>query len=150
MLDSAAMAVEVVLVPPEECLPVRCEVLRPGLPEEQSVYAEDSDERSTHYAVKKGKQTLGVISLLHDQRGGVGSEMWRIRGLAVREEHRKQGHGGKLIEMAKAIAGRRGGGVWANVRTTAQDFYAAHGFVPEGEVFDLPGIGPHVVMTWRP
>ena len=27
---------------------------------------------------------------------------------------------------------------------------AAHGFLAHGEEYELPGIGPHVLMTWRP
>ncbi len=141
---------ELVLLEAKDCLPLRQEVLRPGLPPEESVYPQDADERSTHYGVRQRKKTLGVISMLHDPRGDIGSEMWRIRGMAVLPDHQRQGHGSTLLKTIQAIVTKRGGGLWANVRTGVADYYAQHGFQAEGEEFELPGIGPHVVMTWHP
>jgi predicted GNAT family N-acyltransferase len=37
--------------------------------------------------------------------------------------------------------------VWCNARTPAVGLYAREGFAIEGEEFELPEIGPHVVMT---
>jgi len=145
----SAMA-ELVLVKAEDCLPLRQSVLRPGLPEKESVYPNDNNDRSTHYAMRHRKQTLGVISMLHEPRGDVGSEMYRIRGLAVLPEHQRQGLGTTLLKTIQTIATKRGGGLWANVRESAVPFYARAGFVAEGEEFDLKGIGAHRLMTWRP
>jgi hypothetical protein len=37
--------------------------------------------------------------------------------------------------------------VWCNARTPARGFYERAGFAVEGEEFELPEIGPHVLMT---
>lgn len=141
---------ELVLLKAEDCIPLRREVLRPGRPAKESSYPQDENERSTHYGIRQRNKTLAVISMLHDPRGEIGSEMWRIRGMAVLPEHQRKGHGAMLLKTIQAIVTKRGGGLWANVRTGVAPFYAAHGFSAEGEEFDLKGIGPHVVMTWRP
>jgi GNAT superfamily N-acetyltransferase len=141
---------ELVLLKAEDCVPLRREVLRPRRPKKESLYPQDDDDRSTHYGVRQRDKTLGVISMLHDQRGGIGSEMWRIRGMAVLADEQRKGYGGMLLKTIQAIATKRGGGLWANVRTGVVEYYRSHGFSEEGDVFDLKGIGPHVVMTWRP
>lgn len=145
---------ELVLVSGEECLPLRREVLRPGQPPENSVYPEDSDPRALHAAVRledKG-QLVAVGTLLPDalDKDDATSEVWRIRGMAVDPDLRRQGYGAQVLKMLQAVVKARGGGVWANVRSPAVAFYAAHGFGEQSDEFELPGIGPHVLMTWRP
>jgi GNAT superfamily N-acetyltransferase len=141
---------ELVLSKAEECRPLRRAVLRPHQGPEACVYEGDDDTRTLHLLAKEGKQVLGVISVYHDPRGEVGSEVWRIRGLAVDPEHRGQGLGRMLLAAVQAVVEKRGGGLWANVREGAVDFYAAHGFERQGGPFEVPDLGPHLVMTWRP
>jgi len=154
---------ELILVTPEECRPLRLAVLHPGAAATAALYPNDDDERSTHYCMKKGKQVLACISLLHEPLGEIGSEMWRVRGLAVRPEQQRSGLGSTLLETAKAIAGKRGGGAWALVDAAAAPFFEAHGFRQQaglpGAALDAPGAsavrsGPprrddERLMTWR-
>ena len=51
---------------------------------------------------------------------------------------------GACLDHARSRGGER---VWCNARVTAEGFYLRAGFEPEGARFDLPGIGPHVVMA---
>jgi ribosomal protein S18 acetylase RimI-like enzyme len=51
---------------------------------------------------------------------------------------------GACVEHARAHGGRR---VWCNARTPARGFYERAGFAAEGEEFELPGIGPHYLMS---
>ncbi len=44
------------------------------------------------------------------------------------------------------VTSQGGGELWANARLPAVDFYARAGFEVVSEQFDIPGIGPHVVM----
>ena len=48
-----------------------------------------------------------------------------------------------LLEHARA---HRATSVWASVRTPAQGLYERAGFSVESEVYDVPPIGPHVMM----
>ncbi len=141
---------ELTLLKAADCIPLRQSVLRPDRPGSENHYPQDDDERSAHYGIRHRKKTLAVASMLHDPRGDVGSEMWRIRGMAVLPDEQRKGYGAMLLKTLQAIVAKRGGGAWANVRTTAADFYGKHGFRQEGDVFDIEGIGPHVLMTWRP
>jgi hypothetical protein len=50
----------------------------------------------------------------------------------------------------QAVAQQRGGGLWMTARVGVRPFYERFGCKAEGEVFDLPGGGPHVLMTWQP
>jgi predicted GNAT family N-acyltransferase len=73
---------------------------------------------------------------------------WRIRGMATSVAGRGVGAGGMVL-LALLTHVREAGGLraWCNARTPARGFYARYGFVAEGAVFDLPPIGPHVVMA---
>lgn len=145
----AGMA-ELVLITAKECVPLRQEVLHPGRPVEESIYPHDEDERSTHYGICQRGKTLGVISMLHEPRGEIGEEMWRLRGMAVLPDQQRKGYGSMLMKTIQAIVGKRGSGLWAPVRTDVVDYCQGHGFVEQGDAFDLEGLGPHVLMTWRP
>ena len=76
-----------------------------------------------------------------------GRSGWRIRGVATDEVVRGMGVGGLILDAVLEHVGAEGGGlVWANVRLTAQAFYESRGFAVVGEVFEVPGVGPHVRM----
>jgi GNAT superfamily N-acetyltransferase len=74
---------------------------------------------------------------------------WRVRGMATRADVRRRGCGGLVLDaLLHHVAAHGGGLVWCNARVPAQGLYARAGFVTRGEVFDIPGIGPHIQM-WR-
>ena len=51
-----------------------------------------------------------------------------------------------LLEHAKAQDAEL---VWCNARVPALSLYERSGFVAASEQFEVPQIGPHVVMEWR-
>jgi len=75
---------------------------------------------------------------------------WRVRGMATDPRHRGRGAGGailaQLVEHARSQGATR---VWCNARTPALSLYARAGFTRDSEEFEIPGIGPHFVMTLR-
>jgi ribosomal protein S18 acetylase RimI-like enzyme len=141
---------ELVLVTAKDCLPLRRSVLRPKQPKRACLYENDDHQDTVHYAMKQDDEVLGIVSIFRDLRGEVGSEMWRVRGLAVSPEAQGDGLGNTLMRTVQAIVTKRGGGLWANVRTSAGGFYEGHGFQVQGDPFSIKGLGPHTVMTWRP
>jgi len=146
---------ELLLVKPADCLPLRERILRPGQPASAYSYAQDGDPRALHFGVRAGKALVGVASLLPEARGGAypggpGPEGWRLRGMAVEEERRGHGLGRMLLQAVQAVVQQRGGGLWFTARVKVRPFYERYGCVAISEVFDLPGGGPHVVMTWHP
>ncbi|MED5330359.1 MAG: GNAT family N-acetyltransferase [Planctomycetota bacterium] len=147
-----AMGAEFILVDSEVVRPLRGEVLRPGQELSESIYPQDDDPSTTHFAMKEDEEIIGVVSLLPEIRSG-GMERWRVRGMAVRPDRQREGLGSILMRGVQAIAQKRGGGMWMNVRTTAESFYSGHGCQVEGEPFegDLIGsLGSHILMVWWP
>jgi ribosomal protein S18 acetylase RimI-like enzyme len=85
----------------------------------------------------------GLIGL--DPESARGS--WRIRGMATEARARGRGAGtavlAALLDHARAEGART---VWCTVRTNARSLYERAGFRTVSQEFELPDIGPHVVM----
>jgi predicted GNAT family N-acyltransferase len=103
---------------------------------EQNVPADieldDQDEQSLHAIAWDGGKVVGTGRLLPEGK---------IGRMAVVKEWRRRGVGAAILETLLAEAARRG---HREVRLSAQlqaaEFYRAHGFVAEGEVFEEAGI----------
>ncbi len=75
---------------------------------------------------------------------------WRVRGMATLPEMRGRGAGGAILEALLDHAREHGAtAVWANVRTPARTLYERAGLDVASDQFELPEIGPHVVMRTR-
>ncbi|MDQ6807108.1 MAG: GNAT family N-acetyltransferase [Actinomycetota bacterium] len=72
---------------------------------------------------------------------------WRVRGMATAEDARGQGAGTAVLDALVRHANERGASrVWCNARTPARSLYERAGFRAVSDEFQLPEIGPHVVM----
>ena len=131
-----------------ETRPLRHAILRPNQPFEATVYPLDDQPESGHFGAFLENRLVGVASVFHEARPGDGDpRAWRLRGMATYEEHRGQGIGSALMQACLGHIRNHGGAtLWFNARTTAAGFYRRFGFIVQGEVFDIEGIGPHVVM----
>ena len=126
-------------------LDLRARVLRPGQPVERSRFAGDDDPRAVHLGAFRGERCIGVASLLPEG----GPDALRLRGMAVEPEARGRGIGAALLTEIHRIAVERGRDLWCNARLAAVGFYEKAGWTVEGDVFELPDIGPHYVMRWK-
>jgi GNAT superfamily N-acetyltransferase len=73
---------------------------------------------------------------------------WRVRGMATAPDARGQGAGSAVLNALLDHA--RGNGalrVWASVRIGARTLYERAGFRGASEEFEVPDIGPHLVMS---
>jgi predicted GNAT family N-acyltransferase len=130
----------------EEVRPLRHRVLRPGQAFEDTVYPGDAAAR--HLGAFAGDRLVGVASLYQEDRAGGPAGGWRLRGMATDAGARGAGHGGALlVACAAEVAGAGGTELWCNARLAATGFYLRSGFEVVSEEFDVPGIGPHVVMA---
>ncbi|GCE47061.1 putative GNAT family N-acyltransferase [Thermosporothrix hazakensis] len=133
----------------EETYPLRQRVLRPHQALEACAYPHDTDETSFHAGCFFEDQLIGIGSIFREaQDGTTNRNIWRIRGMAVAPEQQGKGIGGRILTALIAYVTAQGqpGEIWCNGRITAKGFYERYGFQQLGEVFELPGIGPHVVM----
>jgi GNAT superfamily N-acetyltransferase len=135
---------------------LRAEVLRPGLPLEDSVYAEDEAAGTHHLAVRLGDgRVVGVATYFPDpwpdDRPPVDGPAWRLRGMAAVPEVRGTGVGGQLLQAGIDLVGVLDGRLlWCNARTVALGFYTRYGFQIDPEEFVS---GPQQVLhhrAWRP
>lgn len=128
--------------------PLRRAILRPGQPPGELIYPGDDDPSSRHLAVSVAQQVVGIASVMADgyppePRAGD----WRIRGMAVEPRRRRQGIGGALLAACEAHARSRGAmRLWCNARIDARNLYANAGMQVDGEEFEIPGIGRHLLM----
>ena len=127
----------------KECYPLRESVLRPNQPKENWTYVGDDDPNTIHLAVRDSGTIVGVVTLLPEPHPTLPNHKWRLRGMAVVPDHQKQGIGRELLqELQERIQGE---GMWCTARRNIEGFYLQHGFVCEGEAFEMNKM-PHVMM----
>ncbi|AOC90529.1 putative N-acetyltransferase YitI [Bacillus amyloliquefaciens] len=72
---------------------------------------------------------------------------YQLRGMATLEEYRTQKAGSTLIAYAERKLADMGAAlVWCNARCHVKGYYEKLGWTNIGSSFDIPGIGPHVIM----
>lgn len=136
----------IVHVTRDEILPLRHAVLRPHLPLSAAMYPEDSNPEIFHLGMRLEGRLIACATFFPEPLDG--RPAWRLRGMATLPEHRNAGHGGRLLEAGAAeIASRGGTLLWCAGRKSAVPFYLRHGFVIQGEEFEVPALGPHFVLV---
>lgn len=126
---------------------LRQAVLRPHQPVSAMAYDGDALPDAGHFVAEQGEDVIGIASI-SPEAGDFDASAWRLRGMAVVPEAGGRGIGGLLLNVAMDHAEGHGGSlVWCNARTPAERFYERHGFTRHGEIFEIEGIGPHVVMS---
>jgi ribosomal protein S18 acetylase RimI-like enzyme len=91
--------------------------------------------------------TLVAVGLI-GRDGGPGD--WRVRGMATAPGARGLGAGSAVLEALLRHAAAEGATrVWCNARTPARSLYERAGLRVVSEEFELPMIGPHLVMELR-
>jgi GNAT superfamily N-acetyltransferase len=134
-------------VPREEIFELRWSVLRPGLPRHTAEYVEDAYPDVFHLAARDPDGTVVCCGTFFPDPLD-GAPAWRLRGMATRPERRGEGTGGALLDAGVAEVAARGGRLlWCNGRVGAAGFYQRHGFTIQGDVFEIPPIGPHHVFV---
>ncbi|MFE8597841.1 GNAT family N-acetyltransferase [Archangium violaceum] len=143
---------ELQLIPAAETRYLRHVVLRPHQRPEELVYPGDDAPDTVHFGLYVDDEQHGVASLYREPRPGTKSTTeWRLRGMAVLASNQGRGYGAALLQACIEHAALQGGTrLWCNARTTASGFYKRLGFAVEGAEFELPGIGPHYLMSRPP
>jgi ribosomal protein S18 acetylase RimI-like enzyme len=161
MSDQLALSAR--LIPAETTRTIRGAILRPGLPLSESVYDGDDAPDSFHMGLFLGEELAGISSFYSQPMPAAYAQLvrehdatlleghhWRLRGMAIDTPYQRRGYGKTLLLAGIAhIAGLGGGWLWFNARSCAYNFYQSLGCQAWGEEFDIPGVGPHFVMTLR-
>jgi ribosomal protein S18 acetylase RimI-like enzyme len=123
---------------------LRQAVLRPR----QTVESVATEEPAGAFAVGAfDRDSLIAVGLIAPD-GEPGA--WRVRGMATAPQARGNGAGAAVLDAllghAIALGATR---VWCNARTPARSLYERAGFRVISKEFELPEIGPHLVMERR-
>lgn len=141
-------------IPAAGCLDLRHRVLRPNQPPAACVYPLDEAPGTLHLGYRdENGAIVGIASVFREPPPeSEAQNAWRIRGMAVDPQNQGRGIGAALLRgliayaQAQQKANDPPGLLWCNGRTTVEPFYLAQGFTRVGDVFDLPPIGPHVLL----
>jgi GNAT superfamily N-acetyltransferase len=123
---------------------LRREVLRPH----QQLHELAATEAADAFAagVREGDELIAVGLIAPDRDSGT-AQAWRVRGMCTAPGFRGHGAGAAVLQALLAHAAGAGAqAVWCNARAPARRFYERAGFRQTSGVFELPPIGPHVVM----
>jgi GNAT superfamily N-acetyltransferase len=156
-----ALAIEVRRIPAHRTWELRQRVLRPHQRIEEMNYFGDHDPDTAHFGAFVGDELLSIGSIylapLKSPHASLPEDgrSWQLRGMATAPGRSGGGLGAAVLKAAlehaaSNPAARKGGSVmWCNAREAALGFYEKFGFAAVSGTFELPGIGPHKVMTRR-
>jgi ribosomal protein S18 acetylase RimI-like enzyme len=139
---------DIKLISPADTYSLRHKVLRPHQTINDCMYPTDNDENAFHLGAYVNGELISVASYYNELDPAFkANNAYRLRGMATLPEYRGKGAGSALVADAiKIIKERNGDLLWCNARTSAADYYQKLGFDQQGEIFDLPPIGPHKLM----
>ena len=127
---------------------LRNKVLRPGRPVETCHFEGDSEDQTFHLGAFIENKLVSIASFYFRKNDAFETEnQFQLRGMATLEEFRKQGLSRELLKVAFPMIKQNFCHlVWCNARVEASGFYEAVGFKAHGEVFEIPDVGPHILM----
>ncbi|CRK82765.1 GNAT family N-acetyltransferase [Neobacillus massiliamazoniensis] len=139
---------EVRKIKPEMTYSLRHSVLRPHQTLEDCIYDTDHADHAFHVGAFYQGKLISIASFCIEKNPNFSNEMqYRLRGMATLDEFRKLGVGRAVINYAENLLKEQGVDfLWCKGRTTVQEFYNKLGFNIQGEVFDYPPIGPHIML----
>ncbi len=127
---------------------LRHKILRQGRPVEECYFPADEDDQTFHLGAFIDNKLVSVASFFYERNPAFEDEnQYRLRGMATLDEHRGQGHSRALLRTAFPIIKQNFCSlVWCNARASAVPFYEKTGFTSTGDIFEVPVIGPHLLM----
>ncbi|USD67176.1 GNAT family N-acetyltransferase [Vibrio sp. SCSIO 43136] len=131
---------EIVELDWKQTLPVRHEVLWPGMPEDFCYVV--GDESATHFGAKVDGELVSVMSVFMDEEDSIA----RLRKFATLAPHRHQGHGSALMQHAmEYLDSHKITHRWCICRQSTLPFYLQHDFKLEDDPYVRGGITFHRV-----
>jgi GNAT superfamily N-acetyltransferase len=128
---------------------IRHKMLRPNGTIEDCIFQGDNDELTFHLGAFVDKKLVSVASFYFEKNDRFPEAyQYRLRGMATLPEHQGQGLSSALLRTAfPVIKQNQCTLLWCNAREKAMGFYTKVGFAPAGELFSIPHIGKHILMS---
>lgn len=135
-------------IAPEMTYSIRHTVLRPYQTLNDCVYDTDFMDSSFHVGLFHNEQLISIASFNLENHPYFNSDkQYHLRAMATLPSYRNMGAGRGVITYAEERLKLKGFEIiWCNGRTSVQGYYENLGFKSYGEIFDYPGLGPHIVM----
>jgi predicted GNAT family N-acyltransferase len=132
----------------KDTMHIRKQVLRPDGDIEECIFEGDDSESTFHLGGYIDDELASIASFYLDNHPKIkDTYQFRLRGMATLPQFRKRGLSQALLQTAFPMIKQNNiETLWCNARTTAQGFYEKAGFEVVSDIFDIPGVGPHVVM----
>ncbi|EQC47758.1 acetyltransferase, GNAT family [Bacteriovorax sp. BSW11_IV] len=139
---------KVLRISARDTYPIRHQVLRPGRPIETCYFDGDTDEQTFHLGAFVDSKLVSIASFFYRRNTKFEEEnQYHLRGMATLPDSTGRGYSSELLKVAFPVIKQNFCNlVWCNARVSAQGFYEKVGFETHGEVFDVPDIGPHILM----
>ncbi len=140
---------KVLRISTRDTYPIRHQVLRPGRPLETCFFDRDGDEQTFHLGAFIETKLVSIASFYFEKHPKLEDPyQYRLRGMATLPDFQRQGHSSELLKMGFPIIKQNLCSlVWCNARVSAQGFYEKIGFKTIGDVFEIPDVGPHLLMV---
>jgi GNAT superfamily N-acetyltransferase len=140
---------EILRIKSADTYPIRQLVLRPNGKIEDCHFKGDSEEQTFHLGAFVDKRLVSIASFYFEQHPFfMNPYQYRLRGMATIPEFQGKGMSSALLQSAfPMIKQNQCGLLWCNARQTAVGFYQKVGFTTSGEIFEMPEIGPHILMS---
>ncbi|WP_261891708.1 GNAT family N-acetyltransferase [Acaryochloris marina] len=131
----------------DHILQLRHQVLRPGLPIAEVIFAEDQDQETRHYGgLNQQGEIICCVTLISST--WYGEISWRLRAMATAPGWRNQGIGTGLVlcmleDLQESNQTRP---IWSNARVESARFYRELGWREVSEQFENGNAGPSVII----
>jgi len=126
-------------------------MLRPHGTLADCIFKGDDDELTFHLGAFIEGKLVSVASFYFENKPEFETDhkhQYRLRGMATLPDNQGQGLSSALLKTAfPLIKGNQCSLLWCNARESAEGFYQKVGFRSHGDIFDIPLIGPHRLMS---
>lgn len=141
---------KVLRISAQDTYPIRMQLLVPNHELKKAKFEGDEDEDiSFHLGAFIDGKLVSVASFFYERNSLFPDlHQYQLRGMATLPDHRNKGLSQELLNMAFPIIKQNFCSiVWCNARISAQIFYEKVGFKKFNDnVFEIPEIGPHILM----